>query len=131
MIAFPLGAIVANSLTKGFLNLFNIDFDQFQISRDAVILQAVCAIAAPLLAGFPPVLKGARITVRQAIASYGIGGDFHSGRIDRIVERIGQRWLPSYYATALGNMFRHKGRLILTQLVLIAAGSCIPDGDES
>ena len=31
--------------------------------------------------------------------------------------------LPSHYATALGNMFRHKGRLIMTQLVLIAAGA--------
>ncbi|HEY6074876.1 MAG TPA: FtsX-like permease family protein, partial [Anaerolineales bacterium] len=28
-----------------------------------------------------------------------------------------------YYATALGNMFRHKGRLVLTQVVLVAAGS--------
>ena len=123
MIAFPLGAIVANSLAKSFLNLFNIDFDHFQISREAVILQAACAIAAPLVAGFPPVWKGARITVREAIASYGIGSNFHSSWIDRIVERIGQHWLPSYYATALGNMFRHKGRLILTQLVLVAAGS--------
>jgi putative ABC transport system permease protein len=123
IIALPLGAIVAYVLTKSFLNLFNIDFDQFQISGQAVIFQAISAIAAPLLAGFPPVLKGAGITVRQAIASYGIGNDFRSSRIDRIVEGIGQRWLPSYYATALGNMFRHKGRLILTQLVLIAAGS--------
>jgi putative ABC transport system permease protein len=123
VIALPLGAIVANVLTGSFLNLFNIDFDQFQISRQAVILQALSALAAPLLAGLPPVLKGAGITVRQAIASYGLGNDFHSSRIDRMVESIGQRWLPSYYATALGNMFRHKGRLILTQLVLVAAGS--------
>lgn len=123
LIAFPLGAIVANSLTKSFLNLFNIDFDQFQISTKAVILQAISAVAAPLLAGLPPVLKGARITVRQAIASYGIGSDFRSGRIDQVVEKIGQHWLPSHYATALGNMFRHKGRLILTQLVLFTAGA--------
>jgi putative ABC transport system permease protein len=123
VIAFPLGAIVANTLTKSFLNLFNIDFDGFQISRQAVILQALSALAAPLLAGLPPVLKGARITVRQAIASYGLGNDFRSRWIDRTVESIGQRWLPSYYATALGNMFRQKGRLLLTQLVLLAAGS--------
>ena len=123
LIALPLGAIVAFILTRSFLNLFNIDFDQFQFSRHAVMFQAVSALAAPLLAGLPPILKGARITVRQAIASYGLGGDFHSGRLDRFVEGVGQRWLPSYYATALGNMFRHKGRLLLTQLVLISAGS--------
>ena len=85
--------------------------------------QVVSAIAAPLLAGLPPVLKGAGITVRQAIASYGLGSDFNSSGIDRMVEKLGQRWLPSYYATALGNMFRHKGRLILTQLVLVTAGA--------
>lgn len=123
LIALPLGAIVAFSITRSFLNLFNIDFDQFQFSSQAVMFQAVSALAAPLLAGLPPILKGARISVQQAIASYGLGGDYHSGWLDRIVEGIGQRWLPSYYATSLGNMFRHKGRLLLTQMVLVAAGS--------
>ena len=123
IIAFPLGAIVAYGITKAFLNLFNIDFDSFQISRNAVILQMLCALLAPLLAGLPPILKGASITVRQAIASYGLGGGYGSGRVDRWVEWIGAHLLPSHYATALGNMFRHKGRLVMTQLVLIAAGT--------
>jgi putative ABC transport system permease protein len=123
IIAVPLGAIVAHSITKLFLNLFNIDYETFHISRNAVILQAFCAILAPLLAGLPPILKGAAITVRQAIASYGLGGGYRSGRLDRFVESVGERLLPSHYATALGNMFRHKGRLVMTQLVLIAAGA--------
>jgi len=123
VIALPLGALVAHSVTKWFLNLYNIDYDTFQISRDAVILQALSAILAPLLAGLPPILKGAGITVRQAIASYGLGGGYRSGWLDRLVESVGARLLPSHYATALGNMFRHKGRLVMTQLVLIAAGS--------
>jgi putative ABC transport system permease protein len=123
IIAFPLGAIVAFGLTKSFLNLFNIDFDTFQISRTAVILQALSAILAPLLAGLPPILKGASITVREAIASYGLGGSYGSGWLDRFAESVGARFLPSHYATALGNMLRHKGRLVMTQLVLIAAGA--------
>jgi len=123
IIALPLGAVVASKITQVFLGLFNIDYTKFEISRDAVIFQILSAILAPLLAGLPPVLQGSKITVREAIASYGLGGDFKSGWFDRIIEGIGQRWLPSYYATALGNMFRHKGRLFLTQFVLIAAGS--------
>ena len=79
LIATPLGAVVAFSLSKYMLNLFNIDFDQFQVSNQALLYQALCALLAPLLAGLPPILQGARITVRQAIASYGLGGDFHSG----------------------------------------------------
>jgi putative ABC transport system permease protein len=123
LVALPLGAMVAFSVTKIFLNLYNIDFDQFQYSNQAIMFQAVSALAAPMLAGLPPILKGARITVREAIASYGLGGDYRSGWLDRLIESIGQRWLPSYYAQSLGNMFRHKGRLLLTQLVLVAAGS--------
>jgi putative ABC transport system permease protein len=123
LIAMPLGAFVAFSITKSFLNLFNIDFDQFRVSNYAITAQAIAALGAPLLAGMPPILKGAGITVREAIASYGLGGDFRSGWLDRVVEFIGQRLLPSHYATALGNMFRHKGRLLLTQLVMIAAGT--------
>jgi len=123
LVALPLGAMVAFSVTKIFLNLYNIDFDQFQYSSQAIMFQAVSALAAPMLAGLPPILNGARITVREAIASYGLGGDYRSGWLDRLVESLGQRWLPSYYAQSLGNMFRHKGRLLLTQLVLVAAGS--------
>ncbi len=123
LIAVPLGAVVAHTITRVFLNLFNIDYDAFHISRNAVILQAFCALLAPLLAGLPPILKGAAITVRQAIASYGLGGGYRTGRVDRLVESIGARLLPSHYATALGNLFRHKGRLIMTQVVLIAAGA--------
>jgi putative ABC transport system permease protein len=122
MIALPLGAIVASKVTGIFLGLFNIDYGVFEVSKEAILFQVASALAAPLLAGLPPVLQGARLTVRQAIASYGLGGDYRSGRLDHLVEGIGQRWLPSYYATALGNMLRHKGRLLLTQLVLIAAG---------
>ncbi len=123
VIALPLGAIVAFGMSRFFLDLFNIDYNQFQISTQAVIFQVVCALAAPLLAGLPPIIQGANITVRQAISSYGLGGGFGTNWLDRAVEDIGRRWLPSHYATALGNMFRRKGRLLMTELVLITAGT--------
>ena len=122
VIAVPLGAVVAFAVTRVFLNLFNIDYNAFQFSTRAVVFQVICALAAPLLAGLPPILQGANITVRQAISSYGLGG-FGTSWLDRAVENVGRRWLPSHYATALGNMFRRKGRLLMTQLVLITAGA--------
>ena len=36
-------------------------------------------------------------------------------------EKIGARWLPSHYATALCNMFRRKARLALTLVTLVTA----------
>ena len=123
LVSLPLGAFLAFGITKWFLNLFNIDYEVFQVSNQAIIYQVFAAIAAPLVAALWPVLGGANITVREAIASYGLGGDFGSSWLDRSVERIGQRLLPSSYAMALSNMFRRKGRLILTQLVLVMAGT--------
>jgi putative ABC transport system permease protein len=123
LVALPLSLFVAYNLSKVMLNLFNIDFEQFHYSSKAILLEAVCALAVPLVAGLPAILKGAGLTVREAIASYGLGGSYRSGRLDRALEKIGERLMPSHYATALGNMLRHKGRLLLTLLVLIAAGS--------
>ena len=123
LISLPLGMLVAFGMSQWFLNLFNIDYNTFRFSTQAVILSVLSAILVPLLAALWPVLSGAALTVREAIASYGLGGDFGAGWLDRLVERIGQRLLPSHYATALGNMFRRKARLALTQLVLIMAGA--------
>jgi putative ABC transport system permease protein len=117
------GAYVAFTLTKTFLNLFNIDYDTFHISRLAVSLQVLAALVTPLLAACWPILKGAATTVREAIASYGLGGSFGHSAFDRGIDGLSQRLLPSSYAIALNNMFRRKGRLLLTQLVLIIAGT--------
>jgi putative ABC transport system permease protein len=123
ILALPLGAIVAYGVARYFLDLFNIDFTPFQFSTKAIGLQVGAALVTPVLAGLAPITRAAAMTVRQAIASYGLGGTFGSSRLDRAVDRFGERWLPSHYATALGNMFRRKGRLLMTEIVLVTAGS--------
>lgn len=122
VVALPAGAGFAHGMARWYLHLFNIDTVPFQLSRPAVILQAAGAILAPLLAAAVPVARGAAISVREAIASYGLGADFGTGRFDRLVERFGARLLPPAYAAALANLFRRKGRLALTLLVLALAG---------
>lgn len=123
LISLPLGMLATFYMSQWFLNIFNIDVETFQVSSQAVLLQALAAILVPLSAAVWPVLAGAGITVRQAIATYGLGGDFGSNRLDRGVERVGRRLLPLRYAMALTNLFRRKARLALTQLVLVAAGA--------
>ena len=123
-ISLPLGAYVAYAASRWLLNIFNIDYDTFQYSTRALALQTAAALTVPILAALWPILNGASITVREAIASYGLGGGrFGRSRLDRMIEHFGRRFLSTPYATALGNMFRRKGRLILTQLVLITAGT--------
>ncbi len=123
LIALPLGAILAFGITRYLLNIFNIDYEEFRFSMQAMGLQVIAALVAPLLTALWPILKGTSITVREAISSYGLGGNFGANWLDRLVDKIGQRLLPASYAMALSNMFRRKGRLLLTQVVLIIAGT--------
>ncbi|HMK09615.1 MAG TPA: FtsX-like permease family protein, partial [Anaerolineales bacterium] len=124
VIAVPLSAVVASGMARSFLNLFNIDYPQFEVSGQALVFQGLSALVVPFLAGLVPTMRGAATTVRQAIASYGLGsGRFGRRRLDLMVERLGQRWLSSPYAAALGNMFRRRDRLFLTEFVLISAGT--------
>ncbi len=122
-ISLPLGAFLAFSAAQFFLALFNIPYPVFQISNEAVLFQLLAALVIPLLAALVPVLRGATITVREAIASYGLGGDFGSGWLDRLVGLAAGRILPSHYANAVTNTFRRKGRLLLTESVLVVAGA--------
>ncbi len=122
LIALPASAFFAFYMTRYFLNFFNIDYNNFVVSYRALIITAAAGLLVPLLAGMLPILQGSRISVRAALASYGLGGDFKSGRLERAIEGFGARFLPTVYAAALGNLFRRKSRLALTMLVLIVAG---------
>lgn len=123
LVSLPLGAWVAFNSSRYFLGIFNIDHNTFQFSPSALAVQAAAAVGVPLVAALIPVFRGALITVREAIASYGLGGTFGSNPFDRLIERLGRRFLSAPNAMALSNLFRRKGRLGLTQLVLITAGT--------
>jgi len=81
LLALPSSAVFAFFISRWFLNLFNIDYEVFQVSTSAIVIQALSAIVVPLLAVLWPVLKGTAITVREAISSYGLGGDFNQNFI--------------------------------------------------
>jgi putative ABC transport system permease protein len=122
MIALPASVLFAFYMSQWFLNLFNIDYYNFVVSPGAIVLTLLAALVAPVLAALWPVLRGAAISVREAISTYGLGGDFGSSKFDRWIESLGARFLSTVYSAALGNMFRRKGRLILTLTVLSTAG---------
>ncbi len=122
LLAMPTSAVFSFFMSRWFLNLFNIDYDVFQVSQRALILQSISALVIPLLAILWPVIKGTAITVREALSTYGLGGDFKQKLLDQVIEKFSARFLPTMYAAALGNLFRRKGRLALTLLSLITAG---------
>lgn len=119
LIALPLGALGAYGLNQFLLNTFNVQPGPFTLSPAAVVAQVVIALLAPLLASLVPIFAGSRITVREAISTYGLstGG---SGWLDRLLAKA-QR-IPRLVLLTLSNTFRHKGRVILTQITLVGSG---------
>lgn len=80
------------------------------------------ALVVPIMAALWPILSGARVTVREAINSYGIGATSGGrGVIDRLLERV--RGLSRPLLLSLRNTFRRKGRLALTLTTLTLAGA--------
>ncbi len=120
VVAVPLAALAAHVLADKLLGYLSLALPSFRIVPRAMLAQLVVGLLAPVLAALWPVLSSVRITVREAIASYGLGADFGRGWLDRFV--TGVRGLPRPLALSLRNTFRRKGRVVLTQLTLITAG---------
>ncbi len=120
-LAVPLAAIAGNSLSKGLLALLNIEVSGLQFVPQVVLVQVAVGLIVPMLAAVWPVLAGTRISVRQAIATYGLGADFGKSWLDRLI--AGMRGLPRPLALSLRNTFRRKGRVMLTLITLMSAGA--------
>lgn len=115
------------ALVAGFLNF---DLESVRPPASIFVLEAVVALVVPLLAAIVPVLRGTRVTVREAIARHGLGrGRYGRGRLDALVERSLERGaalrrlVPRQVLLSLRNTFRRKGRLALTLATLTAAGA--------
>ncbi len=119
-VAVPLGAAVANYMAVWLLDLFNVILADFRFMPEAVAIQVAMGLVVPLLAAVVAVSGGARITVREAISSHGMGGKFGRGWFDRLIGQI--RSLPRPLALSLRNTFRRKARVALTLLALAGGG---------
>jgi putative ABC transport system permease protein len=122
LIAVPLGMLGAYGFTKYLAELINFDVIDYTTPPQVLALELGAGLIAPLLAALWPVLSGARVSVRAAINSYGLGqGRFGRGRLDRLLERV--RHLPRPLLLSLRNTFRRKGRLALTLTTLTLGGA--------
>jgi putative ABC transport system permease protein len=79
-----------------------------------------------LLAALYPIFAGARVTVREALSTYGLGkGLFGRNLIDRLIEEVTTaiRTLSRPMRLSVRNTFRRKGRLALTLSTLTLGGA--------
>ena len=120
MIALPLGALGARALGTFLLNAFNAtSFSIPAISPPSILAQVCVALLSPLVACVIPISAGARITVREAINTYGLGT--RAGLLDRLLAKA--QLLPQLVSLTISNTFRHKQRVFLTQITLVLSGA--------
>src|SRR5262249_42269511 len=94
-VGLVLGVGLGDLLYRFFAVNFGMDESMLQIGPSLVTTAAVVGIAVPLAAATLPVLMGTRITVRQALAGYGLSsGDTRRGRHWSAVMRAMFGYLP-------------------------------------
>jgi putative ABC transport system permease protein len=126
VVAVPLGTLAAYAMSKYLAYLINFDLIGFRIPPQALALEVSVGLFVPFLAALYPILAGARITVHDALSTYGLGkGLFGRSLIDRLVEEVTTaiRAMSRPIRISLRNTFRRKGRLLLTLSTLTLGGA--------
>jgi putative ABC transport system permease protein len=121
VVGIPLGAYGAIGVIAAGPATLNFDTVPFYIPAEVLALEVAAGLVVPLLAAVQPIAAGSRVTVREAISTFGLGSGFGEGRIDRMLARVGR--LPRPVLISLRNTFRRKGRLALTLATLALGGS--------
>ena len=122
IIAVPLGVLAGYGLAVFMGDFMSVEIQDFRMIPLAIIMQVFLAMAIPLIAGYFPVNKGSKMTVRRAISEDGPGD---SGAGTGLLDRLGTSFksLSRPLLLSIRNTFRRKGRLALTLFTLIVAGA--------
>jgi putative ABC transport system permease protein len=122
VVAVPLGTIAGNELARYVTDMMGAGLQGFRIVPIAIIVQVVIAFLIPLGAGFFPVNRGAKTSVRRAISNYRPGFQSASrSLLNRSGRWVG--WISRPILLSFRNTFRKKGRLVLTIFTLTIGGA--------
>jgi len=91
----------------------------FKLSPIGILVGGMVGIVVSALGGLAPAVRGARISIREAITSYGIRADFGQSRLDRILQRLAG--IPPIMAMTVRNLGRKRIRSLVTLLAIALA----------
>ncbi len=90
----------------------NFNVDSFLFQPEALGLGLLVGLGVTLVAALVPAWSGTSLSVRQALASYGINSTYGQGWLDRLLARL--RRIPPLVALSLRNLARRKTRNLIT-----------------
>ncbi|MEI7772015.1 MAG: FtsX-like permease family protein [Chloroflexales bacterium] len=118
LLSLPLAVLASNAMRRMLVTQFGMSPGPFRVDAGPLLIQLALCLVAPLLTAIIPIMRGARITVREAISSYGLSST--GSALDPLLGQI--TWLSRVLSLAVSNVFRNWSRLLLTQLALGGAG---------
>jgi len=122
LISVPFSDIAARPLLVFLAKTINFRLQGYQIIYSSIALQFVLTLIVPQLAALVPILYGSRITVQEATSGLGQSNPTkRHGRFDRWLMKIRRLSRPTLLS--LRNVFRQKGRLVLTLITLGTGGA--------
>jgi len=121
--AVPLSQFLAKIFVYKMAKILNLTVFDASIPFWVFVMQVLSGILIPLSAAAVPVLRGGRITVREALDNYGVTkNSFGKGRLETILARLNV--FGETFTLSLRNVFRQRSRLVMT-LGLLAAGGAM------
>src|SRR5215471_3751227 len=108
------GIGAGEQLAALFAGFMQIDLGPFQLSPWILLVSMLVGLCLPPLAALLPLWQGTRITVREAMAAYGVSAG--SGRQRAWGRRLA--WVPQTTWLGVRGIFRKRARAILTVLAL-------------
>ncbi|MCS6908635.1 MAG: ABC transporter permease, partial [Anaerolineales bacterium] len=119
-LAIPLGWAGSWWLASFAARFLNFDLTQVSLSFEVILIQAGIAILMPLGVAIFPILRGARISVYEAIYQHGLS----RGRVSRLEQLLSRiRLADPPLLLSIRNTFRRKARLVFTLSTLTLAGA--------
>lgn len=119
-IAIPLANLAAQTIGGGMAAWLNFNPSPFHGYTSTYIQQVIVAVVVPLLAAIFPIYNSVRVTVREALSDYGLGGNAKP-KIDSVNKN--SVLIPRPIRISLRNTFRRKTRLGLTLFTLVLGGA--------
>jgi putative ABC transport system permease protein len=120
LIAIPLANAAAETIGGGMAEWLNFYTSPYKGYQATLIQQVIVALIVPLLAAVFPIYNSVRVTVREAISDYGLGGNAKPKK-----DSVSQNsvLIPRPIRISLRNTFRRKVRLSITLFTLVLGGA--------
>jgi ABC-type antimicrobial peptide transport system permease subunit len=118
--AIALGLFGGYQLGSQLASTVPIDIGPFVLQWWIVIVGLAVGFGVPIFAALLPLWNGTRISVRDALAAYGVSAGSDNGMMARLSRRL--TWISQTVWLGLRGVFRRRWRAALTLLTLTLAG---------